>query len=423
MSDNPLTIVRLESNNIKRIKAVVVEPDPDDNLIVVSGKNGQGKTSLLDSIALALGGGKEGKATTLPIREGETQASVLIDFGDFTVTRRWDEAGTRLTVMSKDGATYKSPQGFLDDRLGALSFDPLAFTRKSPKDQLADLLELVDLPFDPLELEAEKDAIFGRRTDVNRSIRNMEGELVAYDDPELDDTPDELVSTGDILTRLHTAEQQQASNQAAHTEVEALARQVAAQQANIDQLAQTLAHAQGILHTTQAALEIAEDTVDALPPVPDLESFRADLSNVEATNDRVRRKQERKAIAGRVAGATNASESLTMQLEAMDKRKAEALAAATMPVEGLAFDKTGVTYNGIPFGQCSAAEQLRVSTAMAMALNPTIGVIRITDGSLLDADNLNLLREMAEGRHMQVWLEVVTNEDGVGFEMVDGSLA
>lgn len=52
-----VTINKLEIENVKRIKAVKIEPSAT-GLTVIGGNNNQGKTSVLDSIAWVLGGNK-----------------------------------------------------------------------------------------------------------------------------------------------------------------------------------------------------------------------------------------------------------------------------------------------------------------------------------------------------------------------------
>jgi hypothetical protein len=94
-----------------------------------------------------------------------------------------------------------------------------------------------------------------------------------------------------------------------------------------------------------------------------------------------------------------------------------------MPVEGLGFDTDGVTFNGIPLAQVSAAERLRVSVAMAMSLNPTVRVIRITDGSLLDSDNMAIIADLADTNDFQVWIERVDETGDVGIVIEDGVIA
>ena len=121
-----MKIISLTAENVKRLRAV--EITPDGNVVTITGRNAQGKTSVLDAIWLALGGGAASKGTIRPIRDGEEKASVRLDLGDLVVTRTWTGDKTALTVTAADGAKYTSPQGILDALVGRLSFDPLEFT-------------------------------------------------------------------------------------------------------------------------------------------------------------------------------------------------------------------------------------------------------------------------------------------------------
>jgi len=92
-----------------------------------------------------------------------------------------------------------------------------------------------------------------------------------------------------------------------------------------------------------------------------------------------------------------------------------------MPIKGLSVDKDGVTYKGFPFSQLSDSEQLKVSMAIAMAVNPKLKVIRVRDGSLLDEENMKIIREMANNNDFQIWIERVEQGE-VGFIIEDGEL-
>ncbi|MGN8821735.1 hypothetical protein ACTNC1_12740, partial [Atopobiaceae bacterium HCP3S3_A4] len=98
-------------------------------------------------------------------------------------------------------------------------------------------------------------------------------------------------------------------------------------------------------------------------------------------------------------------------------------ASATFPVEGLGFDETGVTFKGVPFSQASSAEQIRVSLAMAMALNPTLRVIRILDGSLLDDDSMQMVADAAKEGGYQVWIERVSDPSESAIVIEDGEVS
>ena len=130
-----MKIIRLTAENVKKLK--VVDITPVGNMVQVTGKNGSGKTTVLDSIWWALGG-KEG-IQSVPIHTGEKKARIRLDLGEFVVERKFTPSGTTITVSNSDGAVYPSPQAMLDSLLGGRSFDPLAFSRMSPRAQFDEL--------------------------------------------------------------------------------------------------------------------------------------------------------------------------------------------------------------------------------------------------------------------------------------------
>ena len=130
-----MRIIKLQSENVKKVKAIEITPKED--VIIISGNNGQGKTSVLDSIWYALQGGSGLKGTPMPIRKGEKRASVTLTLDDFIVTRTWTaDDKTYLKVTNREGLTYNSPQELLDGFIGALTFDPLEFAGMKEKDQI-----------------------------------------------------------------------------------------------------------------------------------------------------------------------------------------------------------------------------------------------------------------------------------------------
>ncbi|MCL6479616.1 MAG: AAA family ATPase, partial [Peptococcaceae bacterium] len=224
-----MKIIKLQAENIKRLKAV--EITPDGNTVIISGKNGQGKSSILDSIWLALAGGEAAKNMPRPIRDGEKKANVHLDLGDLVVTRTWtDNDKSYLRVDNKDGATYKSPQKMLDALVGRLSFDPLAFARQDEKTQLKTLQELVNI--DPAQLDAKRKELFDQRTLVNREVKQLEGQLAGMTTPE-PDTPKDEISATDVLNELRQAQNQKNANDEKRRQLQQLAQQVSTRKADI----------------------------------------------------------------------------------------------------------------------------------------------------------------------------------------------
>lgn len=416
-----LKIHRLSADNYKRLRAV--EINPDGNVVVISGRNAQGKTSVLDAIWAALAGGDASRATQQPIRDGQDTAVVRLDLGDYIVTRRWtkNDSGT-LTIEAPDGARYSSPQKLLDEVIGARAFDPLAFTRLSARDQKVALLATVDLPFDPDDLERQRKGVFERRTEINREVTKLEAQIAGYPlpDPSL---PDAEVSAADVLAeedaaRVHNSRIDDAIDQLATLESE---RDRADQRVRAAK--QELRDAEDAAGAAAIACAEQRSVLEKMPERIDTSRIRDKLATVEQTNARVRQEQQRKAVAADLSDRKNDAAALTIRLHTIEKQKADALAQVQFPVDGLSFDTDGVTYRGVPFSQASAAEQLRVSVALAMAANPTLRVLRILDGSLLDSDSMRLIEEMAAENDYQVWVEVVDDAGGVGIVIEDGAVA
>jgi recombinational DNA repair ATPase RecF len=130
---NDMRIIQLTAENFKRLRAVQIKPD--GNIVQITGRNAQGKTSCLDAISTVLGGA--GQTCRAPIRKGQEKAKIICDLGDLTVTRTFTATGGgTLTVANKEGARFTSPQAVLDKLVGRLSFDPLAFSRMDSNHQL-----------------------------------------------------------------------------------------------------------------------------------------------------------------------------------------------------------------------------------------------------------------------------------------------
>jgi len=401
-------IIRLSAENIKRLRAV--EITPDGTLQIITGKNAAGKTSVLDAIWLALGGGAAARGTVRPIRDGENHASVTLDLGDLVVTRTWSGDTSTLTVKTADGARYSSPQTVLDALVGRLSFDPLEFTRLPARGQVATLLDLVDLDVDLDDLAQQRQSFYDRRTEIGRQSKAM-GET-----PKPVDAPDAELSATDLIAQVREAgrliDQQDDERRA----WQAAREQVADRRAEILALTE-------VLQSWERKEADREAIVKAHAPAPDTAALVAQLDTLEATNRAVRQNKAIARAAAEKADLAAQYEELTAALAEIDQEKADALAKATFPVDGLGFDEDGVTYQGVPFSQASSAEQIRVSLAMAMALNPKLRVIRILDGSLLDAENLALIADMAAAEDFQVWVERVDDASDVGVVIEDGSVA
>lgn len=417
-----MKIIQLTAENVKKLTAVQI--NPDGNLVQITGKNGQGKTSVLDSIWWALGGTEGVQAQ--PIRNGAETARVELQLGtcgkvELIAERRFTENGSYLTVKTADGAKYPSPQKMLDDLMGALTFDPLAFMRQDAKGQFNVLRHLVALEVDPEALDKANKADYDVRANLNRDAKAKRTQAAGIVVPS--GLPSDPVDEAALLDRITAAanenaqiEQRKANRATAANDAAVHRRDALRLRTEAERLIEQAVEQEG------KAAHLAKQLADA-PPLPepvDISELRASLDSAKATNAGVTSAIRQASIHDEAVALEKQAADLTAKMEERNKQKLDAIAKAQMPVAGLSFGDGVVTYNGVPLNQASDAEQLMVSTAIAAALNPKLRVLRIRDGSLLDDDAMKRLATFADERDMQIWIERVDGSGTVGFVMEDG---
>lgn len=420
-TDEPRHIKTVEVHAFKRVEQITLEPDMFQ---LIGGNNANGKTSLLDAIWVALGGGAATRDLSRPIKDGHDTACITLDLGDLKVERKFTAAGTTLTVTDGDGKKVGSPQTVLDRLIGRLGFDPGAFLNMSDKDQRAAILQLVDLPFDLDELEAERRAAYESRTIIGRDVARTKGAYEIADNPG--DGPTEETSSADLVAQLAAAHAANTETDAWVQESRDAARSIDRMETEIADVQHTIAELQERLTGLQQEMLWATERLVArneagAPPRIDVAPIEAALAGLEATNRDARLRRERAGLRQAWADAQADFEAKTAEIEAIDRRKTNALAATTMPVDGLSIGDSGLLYHDVPFAQASAAERIRVAFAVGCAANPNIRVACIRDGSLLDDDSLAAVRDLAEETGFQVFVERVGT--GGGVTVVDGKLA
>lgn len=422
-----MKIIALQAENIKKL--VAIEIRPDGNLVEITGKNGQGKTSILDAIWWALGG--VGNVQAAPIRKGQTEARIRLDLGEIIVTRKFkDNAGTitsSISVENVEGARFGSPQAMLDNLLGKLSFDPLAFARMEPRAQFETLKKFVPgIDFEAIEDHNKLD--YARRTDINR--RAKEAAIQADKIAIRPDTPDELVDEVKLIGEMEAAGKHNAeieNRKAKRAEFQnQIERKRDAEKVLESQIETALKRVEELrteeVHLKRELSEMATKITNApaLPEPIDTGTLRQRIANARAVNEQVQLQGSKRKLQKMATDLENEAKALTQRMDARTADKMAAIAAAKLPVEGITFGDGEIQMNGLPFAQAADSEQLRVSIAIAMALNPKLKVVRVRDGSLLDEDSMKILADMAEAQDYQIWVERVDSSGKVGFVLEDG---
>lgn len=414
-----LRIVSLQASNIKKLKAITIAPT--GNVVTLTGPNGSGKSSVLDSIWYALGG-KE-NICDQPVRRGASSASTVVKIGtpagevQLVCTRKISSAGTSIQVTDADGRPQSSPQTLLDRLIGNLSFDPLEFARMDDKPRVETLRRLVGLDF--TTQDAERAKLYADRTLVNRDKDNLQATLNSNPIPK--DAPKARVSVQDLMTSLSEGITRNQANGKTRDAVESARLALAAFIQQRTTAEEALRKALAAEHAATEQLAAAKNAASNLVDV-DLAPIRQAIGDAESHNALFDRVERTKNAEAQWIGKDKESRRLTEAIETIDRSKQEALAAAKFPLPGLSFDETGVVYSGLPFSQASTGEQLRVSVAVGMALNPRLRVIFIRDGSLIDEAGLKLIAELAQANEYQVWIETVRSDDPSKVVIEDGEI-
>jgi DNA repair exonuclease SbcCD ATPase subunit len=411
-------IIRLESENFKRLRAVRIEPN--GSVVVLNGANGSGKSSVLDSIWAALGG--KDASPEEPIRTGARKAlaRVTLDSG-IVAERTWTRTGSTLRLTGSEGQELRKPQAVLDALCSRHTVDPLAFAGLKPADQAATLKRIAGLDF--TDLEGKRQRLYDERTGVNRDVKRLQAELDGM--PEHDPTaPAEEVSAQELTDKMRAALTAKSDHERRqNTLVETVAANVKLSQ-RIETLRLEMVKLQDSLDQRVAWVEQESAAIEeAEAAIVDPETFGAQLDVLNETNAKVRANKALAEKNSELMGAEDRAAELTEQIGDIDQKKAGRLAAAHFPIDGLGFDDCGITYRGLPFSQASHAERVRVSAAIGLALHPELRVLLVRDAEKLDEDGMRLMAELADQHDAQLWLERAGHQDPGAVVIEDGAVS
>ena len=434
-----MRIARLEANNFKKLKAVEVDFE-GKNMVQISGKNKQGKSTILDAIWSALGGARE--LPEDPIRHGESRAQIRLELDDMLVERVITENDTKLKVTNLKGEDLKSPQTLLNNLISEIGLRPRKFANADKSEQVDMLLDVVDLDFDITELEwivddmeiKEKDNpletidtvyddIYQERRDINRDLKKEENTLKSYADVKKKEKVDinQLIDERDKLQK----ENQEIENLQRHRKEKK--KEIASLDDEIKELEEKLRLKKEEKSKKEQSLEDLDDSLDNKLEVKEennnrIEQLNEKIKNASEINEQARKYKEKKEIKDRVDKLNEESNSYSNMLDSIKDYKERLIKEAEFPVDGLSFNNGEVYYNQAPFDQASRTEKLEVGFAILKALNPDLKVILIEDGNTIDEENLQVLERLAEDENYLIIMEYMDESGEVGLVIEDGEI-
>lgn len=373
-------ITALQAENVKRIKAVQIEPAPN-GLTIVGGNNNQGKTSVLDAIAWALGGEKYRPAAAP--REGAVSPPHLkVALSNGIVVERKGKNGA-LTVTDPTGK--RAGQTLLNEFVEQLALDLPRFLNASDKEKADTLLKIIGVGDQLAVMDQRIKALYDKRTAVGQ----IAAQKKAYADEmqEYPDAPAEPVSALELIQQQQDILARNGENQRKRAQAAQLEDTVARLQAKADDLQARLDEAHAALIRAKNDLDTARKSAADLEDESTAE-IEASLAEIEETNRKVRANMDKARAQDDAQALAAQYGDLTAQLTEARRKRTDLLNGADLPLPGLGVEDGVLTYQGRRWNDMSGSDQLRVATAIVRKLNPACGFVLLDKLEQMDLQTL-----------------------------------
>lgn len=409
-----IKINNLEIENTKRIKAVKLEPT-QNGLTVIGGKNGQGKTSVLDSIAWALGGEKF--RPTSPAREGsEIPPSLKITLNNGLIVER---KGKNSALKVTDPNGFKGGQQLLNEFVSELAIDLPKFINANDKEKANTLLQIIGVGNELLYLEKKEKDLYDQRR-VTGQIADQKAKY-AKEQPSFNDAPDVPISVSDLLKQQQEILARNGENQRLRQERDRLENKMNTIDDAIKQAKNKLLNLEKQQLEVMQKLETARKTADQLVD-ESTEELEQNIKDIEEINVKVRANEAKKAAEADAKKYKDEYDALTTRLEDVRTEKIGLLNRADLPLPGLSVESGELLYKGHRWDCMSGGEQLKVATAIVRKLKPQCGFVLIDKLEQMDLDAMNEFGAWLEDEGLQAIATRVSTGDECAIIIEDGEV-
>lgn len=414
-----IKINKLEIENVKRIKAVKIEPTKD-GLTIIGGKNNQGKTSVIDSIAWALGGDryKPSQAT----REGSVippNLHIVMSNG-LVVERKGKNSSLKVT----DPAGNKGGQQLLNEFVEQLALDLPKFMESSGKEKAKTLLQIIGVGDQLTAMEREEKELYGRRLTIGQ-IADQKKKF-ADEQTYYPDAPKELVSPSELIKQQQEILARNGENQRKRDrlneitmnkhrvfdDIGRLDEQIAALQKQKEELTEEYNRAVRDEETAmKTVLELQDESTAEL---------EESIANIEEINRKVRANMDKDKAEDDAKEYKEQYDALTVEINDVRQKQIDLLKSAELPLPELSVRDGELIYKGQQWDNMSGSDRLKVSTAIVRKLNPKCGFVLLDKLEQMDEDTLNEFGHWLEQEGLQAIATRVSTGDECSIIIEDG---
>lgn len=407
-----IKINQLEIENVKRIKAVKIEPK-ETGLTIIGGNNNQGKTSVLDAIAWALGGEKYKPSQA--VREGSMVPPNLhlVMSNGLIVERK----GKNSTLKVTDPNGKKAGQQLLNEFIEQLALDLPKFMNAPGKEKADVLLQIIGVGPQLIELDQKEKELYQERLYVGRTAdqkAKFAKEMTYYDD-----VPKELISPSELIRQQQKILARNGENERKRSAAVALNAERNRLAEKVNALKEELERYQTQLIKVDHDMNIAYKTAEELHDESTAE-LEASIANIDEINRKIRANLDKEKAEDDARGYQTSYEKLTGQIEDIRQKRTALLDATELPLTGLSVKDGELIYNGQKWDNMSGSDQLKVSTAIVRKLNPNCGFVLLDKLEQMDMQTLEAFGQWLEGEGLQAIATRVSTGDECSIIIEDG---
>lgn len=407
-----IKINKLEIENVKRIKAVKIEPTAS-GLTIVGGNNNQGKTSVLDSIAWALGGEKY--RPSQPQREGSTIPPTLhIVLNNGLIVER---KGKNSSLKVTDPSGNKGGQQLLNEFVEQLALDLPKFMEASGREKAQTLLKIIGVGDQLAALDQEENELYNQRRTIGQIADQKE--KFAKEQPYYSDAPKELISPSDLIRQQQEILARNGENQRKRDQVKKYEDSVFFLQQSVDSMNEQLEEEKRKLQEAEENLRIAQMNAQDLQD-ESTAKLEESISNIEEINRKVRANMDKDKAEDDAKEYRNQYNALTTEINKKRNAKTDLLQSAELPLPELSVKDGELIYKGQQWDNMSGSDRLKVSTAIVRKLNPKCGFVLLDKLEQMDMQTLNEFGQWLEQEGLQAIATRVSTGDECSIIIEDG---
>lgn len=407
-----IKINSLELENVKRVKAVKLEPTKN-GLTVVGGKNNQGKTSVLDAIAWALGGAKYKPSQAQ--REGSlVEPQLHIELSNGMVVERLGKNGT-LKVTDPSG--QKGNQSLLDGFISQFALDLPKFMEADKNTKAKILLQIIGVGDKLSAFDKQESELYNRRTEIGRVAdqkKKYADEMVQWDG-----VPEEIISAAELIQQQQEILARNGRNQELRNQVNNLEAQKTLLEQRIEEAQKTLNAMHEQFAELMEKLSIANTNAKDLQDESTAE-LEESIANIDSTNAKVRDNLNKQRAQEEADEYKRQYGDLTTQIEDIRKARMELLNGVEMPLKDLSVQDGELIYKGQKWDNMSGSDQLKVATAIVRKTNPQCGFVLLDKLEQMDIDTMNEFGKWLQDNNLQAIATRVSTGDECSIFIEDG---